>query len=49
MVTILRQNIVQYRTWYYHSIRIRYNTHRHIGACILSACFISRSAMISRF
>ena len=29
MVTILRQNIVQYCTWYNHSMLIRYNTYRH--------------------
>jgi len=49
MATVLRQNIVQYRAWYNHGIRPRYNTHKHIVTCILSACFISRSAMISRF
>jgi len=42
------RNIVQYCTWYNHSIRIRCNTHRHTGTCILSACFISRSAIFSR-
>ena len=41
------RNIVQYCTWYNHSIRIRYNTHRHTGTCILSACFISRGAIFS--
>jgi len=42
------RNIVQYCTWYNHSIRIRYNTYRHTGKCILSACFISRHAIFSR-
>jgi len=42
------RNIVQYCTWYNHSIRIRYNTCRHTGTCILSACFISRGAIFSR-
>jgi len=41
-------NIVQYCTWYSHSIRIRCNTYRHTGTCILSACFISRGAIFSR-
>ena len=41
-------NIVQYCTWYNHSIRMRYNAYRHTGSCILSACFISRSAIFSR-
>jgi len=41
-------NIVQYCTWYNHSIRIRYNTYRHTDTCILSACFISRRAIFSR-
>jgi len=40
------RNIVQYCTWYNHSIRIRYNTYRHTGTCILSACFISRGAIL---
>jgi len=35
------RNIVQYCTWYNHSIRIRYNTFRHTGTCILSACAVS--------
>jgi len=42
------RNIVQYCTWYNHSIRIQYNTCRHSGTCILSACFISRGAIFSR-
>jgi len=42
------RSIVQYCTWYNHSIRIRYNTYRHTGTCILSACFISRDAIFSR-
>jgi len=42
------RNIVQYCTWYNSSVRIRYNTYRHIGTCILSACFISRGAIFSR-
>jgi len=42
------RNFVQYCTWYKHSIRIPYNTHRHTGTCILSACFISRHAIFSR-
>jgi len=42
------RNIVQYCTWYNHSIRIRYNLYRHTGTCILSACFISRGAIFSR-
>jgi len=42
------RNIVQYCTWYNHSIRIRYNTHRHTGTCILSSCFISWGAIFSR-
>jgi len=42
------RNIVQYCTWYNHSIRIRYNMFRHTGTCILSACFISRGAIFSR-
>jgi len=41
-------NIVQYCTWYNHSIRIRYNTYRHTDTCILGACFISRRAIFSR-
>jgi len=48
MVTILRQSIVQHCTWCNHSIRIRYNTYRHTGTCIFSACFISRGAIFSR-
>ena len=47
MVTVLRQNIVQYYTWYNHSIRIRYNVYRHTGTR-MSACFISRGAIFSR-
>jgi len=42
------RNIVQHCTWYNYSIRIRYNTYRHTGTCILSACFISREAIFSR-
>jgi len=42
------RNIVQYCTWYNHSIRTRYNTYRHTGICILSACFISRGAVFGR-
>jgi len=42
------RNIVQYCTWYNHSIRIRNNTYRHTGTCILSACFISRGAVFGR-
>jgi len=41
-------NIVQYCTWYNHSMRIRNNTYRHAGTCILSACFISRGAVFGR-
>jgi len=41
-------NIVQYCTWYNHSIRIRCNTYRQTGTCIVSACFISRGAIFSR-
>jgi len=40
------RNIVHYCTRYNHSIRIRYNTYRHTGTCILSACFISRGALV---
>jgi len=47
MVTIVRQNILQYFTWYNRSIRIRYNAYRHTGTCILSACFIFRGAIFS--
>jgi len=40
--------IVQYCTWYNHSIQLWYNTYRHTGTCILGACFISRGAIFSR-
>ena len=41
------RNIVHYCTSYNHSIRIRYNTCRHTGTCILNVCFISRGAIFS--
>ena len=47
-VGYIYRNIEQYFTWYNHSIRIRYNTYRHTGTCILSACFISRGAFFGR-
>jgi len=47
-IDYIYRNILQYCTWYNHSIRILYNTYRHTGTCILSACFISRSAIFSR-
>ena len=49
-VSYIYRNIVQYCTWWYgnHSTRIRYNTYRHTGTCILSACFISQGAIFSR-
>jgi len=37
----VHRKIVQYCAWYNHSIRIRYNTFRHTGTCILSACSVS--------
>jgi len=42
------RNIVQHCAWYNHSIRIRCNTFRHTGTCILSACFISRRAIFNK-
>jgi len=42
------RNIVQYCTWYNHSMRIRYNMYRHAGTCIWSACFISQGTIFRR-
>jgi len=44
---ILKDLINVNSIWYNHSIRIRYNTYRHAGTCILSACFISRGTIFS--
>ena len=45
---ILKDLINVNSIWYNHSIRIRYNTYRHAGTCILSACFNYRHTILSR-